>query len=498
MTPALVLAVASLLPTITVTKYMGCPQVYELKAPGSSPGYNIVFVSAGFQTEADLENYRCAVADLANGLLTHSPWKEHACQLGFYRMDFVAEQRGIGVDDACTVLCDPAPLDDPPPALACAVALEPPASEHPIWPGFFVSRYDPGFDVHHCHENLCRFVWPSDAGRDVLFAVAGRCTPSAQAIVVVANSTTKGGGGDADPDPNSTTPGLAVITVDEFGKSDMWRRLSHELGHAVGLLDEYDGAEKDYEAVQSHFFCDRNVFEPSCGSAAPWESSCSAHEDADCGPDPNAKCQTVVCGACDLQGQPSIGLYEGAFGRNCGYFRSENYCFMNNYASPACGVCKSILDDKVDTEGGLCFIRHHPMKLRVKERIDLDWCPTPPRPPIPLACSRRDLNVRGFYARVALPEGVRGEVAVRRAWIEAGESPDSSRQASIETKPGRDGSSRRLVLSLGEGAVSPLEWIAEIQRRSEGSKPPVVRVIDDVTGARWTADELTLEIESPE
>jgi hypothetical protein len=181
---------------------------------------------------------------------------------------------------------------------------------------------------------------------------------------------------------------------------------------------------------------------------------------------------------------------------------------MRDYSAAACGVCKRILDDKVDQLAGRCLIRWHPMKLVVAAKLDWDICPTPPRPPIPLGdehapggqpalCAQRDLKLNGVYARVVGAGGLRGEVAVRRAWIEADGAAETSRRASLEVSGGRDGSPRRLVLSLGEGPVSPSEWTAEIQRRSARGKAPVVKVIDDVTGASWTADEITLEVEVP-
>ncbi len=525
MSPALLLALVSVLPRIPITTFMGCPQVHRLKSPASTPGYNIVFVSAGFQTPQDVENYRCAVAVLAKGLLDNSPWKDHTCQLGFYRMDFVDETRGLAVDDSCSDLpCNPQPLDDPPWTTGCPGILEHPFHVQDIWPPFFVSAYKPTFDVRHCRQNLCRFVWPSETGQEGLLAVVDRCVPPVQAIVVVANSTLRGGGGDASAD--DTLPGLAIVTVDEIGNPSAWRRLAHELGHVVGLLDEYAGQE-NYEAALGGFVCDRNVFKPPppggtnapCGATASWEQDCSAHVNPDCGPDPNAACQTVVnpnCVPCDLQGAPPIALYEGAFGRDCGFFRSEDICLMRDYSAPACAVCESILDEKVDQIGGRCVLRYHSMRLRSQPRIDWDICPTPPRPPFPLGderapadeavarrsenpvCDRRDLKLHGVYARVVGAGGLRGEVAVRRAWIESDTVTEGARLASVGFTRGADGSSRRLVLSLGDGPVSPLEWTAGIQLRAERTTSPVVKVIDDVAGAIWTAEEISLEVEVPD
>lgn len=520
MISALAIVVAPVLALIPFPiSFRGCPQVFEVRAPATRPGFNVVFVPAGFTTPADLENFRCAVAVLASQLLEDPVWKTHACQVGLYRMDLRDTERGIGLAAGCSdAECVPTPLDVSPWPNGCPVTLgKPSVGGAPLWPNFFAQTYSAHFEVQHCSADLCRFTWPSASGQATLLDVVDRCAPPAQAIVVIANSVLKGGGGDASP--VATGPGLAVITVDDIATTSAWRRLAHELGHVAGLLDEY-GDEDANATAMGNYVCGRNVFRPPdpgdsgtpCG-APYWEASCSDHEATDCSPDPAAKCQTVVdsmCTECPVQAAPEIALHEGAFGQTCGYFRSERICLMSDYSAPPCQVCEGLIDSAIDRAAGLCIahVRHY--KLRVRPKVEWDMCPTPPTPPIPqegamplpsgwepLLCGRTKLPFAAMYADVVTREGLKGEVAARTVWLELEPGAAPKESPSIGYTADGERGPRRLALRIGGREVSPTEWQAEVRRLTSSKTPPAFNVVDDVTGARWTSDAISLDVLVP-
>ena len=235
-----------------------CPPVAELHAPKSTPSFNIVFLSAGFATDAELELCRCSVDLLVDGLLSSSPWGPHGCGIGIYRIDARADSSGIDAYTGCSS-CTPSAATLTP-GEVCAASGGTAGKGTMLWPDLYCGSASTDIDVRHCYVSECRLVWPTTLAKMKSLFLANACTPSPSAIVIVANSDLAGGG--ADLQTYGPNPEFAVVTIDNILESGAWRRLGHEMAHVLGLLDEYEVGEKDpFIATGSPAYqCGRNLY----------------------------------------------------------------------------------------------------------------------------------------------------------------------------------------------------------------------------------------------
>jgi hypothetical protein len=168
----------------------------------------------------------------------------------------------------------------------------------------------------------CRVVWPDVTGLRRAWRLAA-CAPAFDVVVIVVNSGGWAGGGAAD-----MSPPLVVVTLDGISSPDTRARLlSHELGHALGLLDEYATGYPDASGAP-RFHANRNVARG--GGEVPWKPLCGA-----------AGCAEVRACPAPQQGvaAPPVGLYEGAFYQSCGYFRASEDCAMQDPEEDFCPAC---------------------------------------------------------------------------------------------------------------------------------------------------------------
>jgi hypothetical protein len=236
----------------------------------------------------------------------------------------------------------------------------------------------------------CRLIWPTDAG---LFEASTRatCAPNVAAVVILANSGLTVGGGQWSTSASSVP--LAVVGVPMSTASTVnplaYRLLAHELGHALGLLDEYTTSVPNAPADPPG---DRNVWAPGTppwppGSAPPWSdlltSGCVPTRMAPCCGDtvghpctacsgvnadvvacpfvpsacqepcptcavpatcPNVKDPTALCPAvdpCDTH----AGAWEGAHYTTQGKYRAHWGCRMQSFDTGVqfCEACKAYL-----------------------------------------------------------------------------------------------------------------------------------------------------------
>jgi hypothetical protein len=497
-----------------------CPQVYSIGAVSTHHlPFNIVFLPDGFNDEAGLKLYRCAAKLLANELLSHEPWKSFACRVNFFRLDLLAGHAPIALADGCTAdSCTVAsvPAGDWMNACLGADGIDPTLGTPTCDPGRHPTR-TLSFDTQQCRDNICREVWPSEPDGVALAQSYANCAPSPQAIVILANSNTKGGGGSVTAVQGQ--PGIAVITLDAMDSINRWARVAHELGHVLGLLDEYNDGGGPQEYV-----CGRNVYSPALsGALGCTEDLSSMWTCSTPSPDPNPPgcpvpagctviCDEMSCCDCESVPVPAIGLYEGAFYRKCGAYRSEERCLMRDYSSPMCGRCKSLFSDQM---GGpkACLARGSEVIMLFDEKWRIQDCPMKPIPPPPPPPPDRPESTATAPANRAVllwpaervtaadpravveKNGVVGEVGVRKI---TGKIRDLDRADTIHTLE---------IRSVGATGSKHLEWRRDgelirldtlegnlIAKGLElGALVGPVIVVDDVRGATWTTKQVFWE-----
>lgn len=307
-----------------------CPQVYRLVGSAETSdknSLNIVILSSGF-TEAELDTYRCAAQLTAERLAALPPYDCYPESINIYRIDLASERSGVG-DGVCG--SEACRVDNMPWATQeadCAAALADPAE--PVLPsGQFAGEcMNLDLEVSACPEDgpYCRVLWPSGRGQRMLYRLAA-CQPSFNVVVVLANTREQAGGGIEDAHR------LAVTTLAGVGSGENRAGLlAHELGHALGLFDEYSNGVT-YEGGEDGptFHADRNVVQGGPDGPPrdpPWADRCDDGEgnpapcEVQCNCDANG-CKTTISGL-----TPATGLYEGGYYERCGYFTASNTCRM--------------------------------------------------------------------------------------------------------------------------------------------------------------------------
>ena len=503
-----------------------CPQVTEIHHAASARAFNIVFLSSGFATDDELEVYRCAVQKLASGLLASKPWSDYACSIGVYRIDARAGASGIGVDDGCEN-CVPAPMSISPSDICLPKIGGVSLSRIPIWPEITCDVANTDIDVRHCNSGVCELVWPTDPGKTKALYLATTCAPSPSAIVIVANSNLVGGG--ADLQLYASGPEIAVVTIDNIRNSDAWHRLGHEIGHVLGLLDEYAvGASDPFRSSGAiEYQCGRNLYSPelagtvACSDTNTWENSCTSPGSLTCPPPSSGKCQIVCappCPAgdpmchrapCCFEGSPAVALVEGGFYQQYAVFHSADTCMMNNYKDDLCPRCLEFASDFLEASIPHCLLRPpHNVEVRMVEDVDIERCGTVPHPPLPptnlsAQCGELSNRVLGFRARVKLRgmPGIFGEVPVRKATFTVSDPTRPNRSVGYELSVTRKSGASRLQWTRRKRAVQP----SNVPITAVPDRPDVVRlgtlvgpvtVVDDVTGASWDATDLIITTQS--
>jgi hypothetical protein len=317
---------------------------------------NVLILGDGFEAN-ELDTYRRAACLLVEGVLKEQPFANFACRLNFYRIDSVSSYDDIevrcGTDYARTWTAAG--------ASTCTAASDtgpPPAS---------VVTLDLNTKVCPSVMPVSRVVLPDYTGaespmspplgetRALQLATVCAASKNIHVVVVLSDTATPAAAAKRLNAPKLVVTTLAAI---EFDPSRHYR-LTHELGHTLTLLDEY--ADKDWENDDYHE--GRNLWRPcdkTNAAVSPFEASWADYcdpwlplsEDPEvlgcngglvaspcrlglCGP---AKC-TEPCGSRALVLLP-VGLYEGGFYEECGTFRSQQYCRMeDNLDEPFCIAC---------------------------------------------------------------------------------------------------------------------------------------------------------------
>jgi hypothetical protein len=351
---------------------------------GSVPrSYDVLILGAGFGA-GRLDQFRALAAGFAGSLLERHPFSDYRDVVNFYRMDTV----GSSVISNCSD------------GVSCAAALpetagggeaivgEPVESE-----GIAFPLGSAGFDAVQCWTDSsgvsddCGSIWFDDESQAELLSL-GFCAPSVDAIVVLVNSLQWAGWTAVDAGESGISlvamgvllrydaaAGDYVLEVRDEGLN----MFAHELGHTLGLLDEYSelatGAESSAAGPPIVFREDVNVWlSPESWPAdssydpcpdVPWAAemeSCSERLELCCGDSvsgdrqcPLVRAQACGCaGGCECSesndyeaGHP--GLWEGAFYEQEKYYRAREGDLMRKLSQHAefCEACVRALGSKL-------------------------------------------------------------------------------------------------------------------------------------------------------
>ena len=219
-----------------------CPQVYRIQ--GTAPVHeslNIVVLPDGF-TEEELDTFRCAAGMMMEKLAAIPPFDEFSDSINVYRIDLASSSSGPDYPERCGRMnCHAGKPNWPTQACQCEAFAERsglplPLRGEPLLPEVHDSCLKLDLDLKDCPSSAreCQVLWPEGEGLRKLWRVA-TCAPAHDIVIVLANSGAWAGGGTQD-----LHPPLAVASLNQISSwSHRSRLLAHEIGHTLGLLDEY-------------------------------------------------------------------------------------------------------------------------------------------------------------------------------------------------------------------------------------------------------------------
>jgi len=360
-----------LLALLIILMVYGCYSCYQSLQPKVYPvgdvaepltRYNILFLGDGFRTTDEMNTYRAAVQQLVEGLMAEPPFCHYSERLNFYRID-VKDPTGQISENSCA-LGTPA-LDAMNPMPFAGPGTPVTGSKNLVKENLRVAR---------CWTSVVgatgskKRLWIDKRGLKRAHRIAGQA-PSISLVVIVANIHEKIGSGYWDVWPGQIGTVVVGVPQDLDSTTGLWEVsengkafFAHELGHGLGLLDEYNyGWRAPLDPGT-----DRNVWRPqislpetSTNQAAypiPWEAALPPG------------CTTADMVSC------------------CGRVNGTSGVQLCTNANPACvfvpGICQSTTDvctppisswvPSACTIPGTCPTVSDPYKLQVTEDCDSD------------------------------------------------------------------------------------------------------------------------------
>ncbi|WP_448579252.1 M64 family metallopeptidase [Thermaurantiacus sp.] len=145
-----------------------------------------------------------------------------------------------------------------------------------------------------------------------------------RAIVLVNHPRRGGAGGTAD---------VPAWVTNRHSATDRWTDVAlHELGHALGLGDEYDSDNPDEPPG-----LEPNIATSPDPMQAPWKALVTAPS-----PVPTAR-----SGEGAHLPEETVGTFEGARYRRTGRFRAQYRCRMRSTRDPFCACCQALIRAKL-------------------------------------------------------------------------------------------------------------------------------------------------------
>ena len=256
--------------------------------------WNLVILAEGFQ-EAEQEAFASEAQALVDSLFATPPFNQLQAGINVYRVNVASTESGADnvplgpTDDGCSVM------------------------------GPAVRTF---FDATFCTNGIARLL---TVNRDTVFDVLDEQVPEWQAAAVLVNSSEQGGSG---------SPLVAVMSR----TFPAGARFAHELGHAAfGLGDEYSQEEETPDIYTGpepdapNLTIDTNITTNKWRDLIAPGTPMPTMSNPDC---------TQSNRAPSPFPQGTVGTFEGVYLGNCGVFRPEITCMMQQLTHPFCAVCR--------------------------------------------------------------------------------------------------------------------------------------------------------------
>jgi hypothetical protein len=252
--------------------------------------WNLVIMGDGYQAGAGLVQFQADAAALASTLLATAPYSSLAAAINVFRVDVQSVGTGVREPAAC---------------------------------GGSNTRFRTYFEASLCgDQRLKRYLTVKKA---LAVSAANLHVPEWDQIIVIANSTVYGG---------ASMGGVATCTK----APNSWHIAMHELGHSLGLADEYEEIAGGYPS--SWLDSEPNVSKHY--APLKWATLVG----------PGTALPTQVNAACGHQGPTTaatsgIGAFEGGKRFTCDIFRPSATCKMRNITDDFCQVCQNHIRAKL-------------------------------------------------------------------------------------------------------------------------------------------------------
>lgn len=257
----------------------------------SADRWGLVIMGDGYQAGAGLALFQSDAAALAAALLAAPPYSSLTAAINIFRIDVESVATGVKEPTAC---------------------------------GGNGVRFRTYFEASFCgDQQLHRYVTIKKA---LALSAASLHVPEWDQIIVIVNTLKYGG---------AAMNGVATCTR----HPQSWHIALHELGHNLGLADEYEESKAVYPA--SWLDPEPNVSKQY--APLKWDSLVA----------PSTPLPTQVNPSCGRSGPTAsgtVGLYgafEGAKRHTCGIFRPSSTCKMRNVTDDFCQVCQDHISAKL-------------------------------------------------------------------------------------------------------------------------------------------------------
>lgn len=254
----------------------------------------LVIMGDGYHTGTDMTQFRADAAALAATLLATPPYSSLTAGINIFRVDVESFDTGVKEPTKC---------------------------------GGSGTPFNTYFEASLCGDGVLRRYLTIK--KELALSAAKVHVPQWDQIIVVANSPLYGGG--------ALNGGVATCTRHPQG----WQVAMHELGHNLGLADEYEENPGAYPAAW---------LEPEANiaknpAALKWGSLVA----------PGTPIPTQVNAGCSQQGPATpaaggvYGAFEGAKRYTCNIYRPSATCKMRVITDDFCQVCQDHIRSKLST-----------------------------------------------------------------------------------------------------------------------------------------------------
>ena len=188
------------------------------------------------------------------------------------------------------------------------------------------------FGTQCCLDGRTPHLWGGDEDRvrklvDSPLRANGRRLENYLCLAVLIRSNEYGGAGSVAAD--GPAPLIAWATT---GHAQSLRILVHELGHALGLQDEYERPQAEPPKPW------RNISDFEEPRATPWSALATERNDR----------LTWPSGPEWTGPKSAVGTFEGAGYKSTRRYRPSPDCCMRTLESPFCPVCSDFIRDRLD------------------------------------------------------------------------------------------------------------------------------------------------------